>query len=750
MISPNRRGNLLIITFGILTGIVLFSTQYFRYMQQQKRLSYRVGEHRLLNRLGYAFAVLACHKLRVSPQIMFNQDSESAYPSVGSSPDSDGVEDFLRLFQNLSRPLADMTDQKGLLDLDDLRTGELSFLQESLAAGLLHQGHLDPPQISWSCHKDDFQPCGTGETGFPREKKGIIRLFVKLTLRKGDQRKITEDFRFAVRVKVTSLLTPVLSKFSLYVEQAGKSGEPLFLDYNQVSIDANGNLSTTRGAAHPMILNSWGDHPVTLPNQFQEFVNSPVGLIYLGGDSTIQLNLARSDRNQPDSNSGEGFMTFRSPEGWGWIPRRDKAKTDEEGEIIPIEMQMGVSDDPDPAASSWYSKGTGNSTLGRLAIDILRMKKSSIFRLYGTTAKVSPTLVMGNVVAGFLLSRGLAFPTGPGSENPPVKWLPSFDWQTPTFEGDEDETGGNEAPMTFNAFYESSEHMIERFITAFDLPYTEYGCNLFNSNFGSFVGSHSFNMALGYLKFPGQLFPEQRFPAGDLLSRFVTTGAPPAEGHQIPSPWQECAPGVTDLKRMKAFVGALERPDRPMYVLTPAPGETNLWKALEARGLISQGRLALNGWVVVKSPMRFELPPRPIEFLSNGGFLVEEGDIVLNNSLEPASHRCRKNCLLALVALNGNIDFRGPPTGQKVHASCIAFGEGDSGGKIRFLGPPATIIGNLAMKRTHATVEELQTFKGPKLDYHPLLAAQPNSPEEAQSEKPLLMYQFEEVPILLP
>jgi len=717
-----RGGSFLLLASGILIVIVLFSAQYHQYMVMQKRLTSRSGEHHIMARLAFALATLAVHKLHYAPLNGHNSGLGTTFPADAPS--------LLPLYQNLTRPLAAMTDVIDQpLDLGEVPTMDLSPLVEPMQTALQEKGRFSH-EIFYTCKGGDFAPCGLHDSGYPREKRGLVRLRVKLTFAKaGGGGAFTEEFRFACRVKVAATLAPVLSKFTLYVERAIPDGPEPFVDLNQVSVNANGTWCGTRQTARPIVLNNDGRQGLPLPTTFAGLTRDRRGLVYLGGTGTVILNMARGDSGTPSADSGEAFHSYRRA-GWdGFIPIHPDLPCTRTHQVVVAQMEQGASDDPDPANKSWYNAIDGGS-LGRSLVEAFRLKYASVFRLCGVDGDRSPTLVLGHVKSNFLLIR-MAKTRPPLAPN--GKKLLHLNYTLP-----------DPAPHYKDEINAGFLKILATDYGLTDAPLPDYVDYTFK--YGSFIGSRSYNLGLGYMRTPAEPDPFTAVPPGDPLYQLMQNDPPPDLCHRIPPPWDTLIPGTTDLKDLHRLTRGFADTDRIVYRL-PGEGETDLWQALERRGLMVQGRLALNGWVFIRKPFTLSID-RDREFLAHGGIIQEEGDIVIRAALKPAEAPSRRQSLLYLVALNGNVRIE-VPAETPVQAAIVAVGATPAAGMVTFSGGPASMTGALAMQRLVPSPAGLSTFAGPKLTYLPSLAAIPGSDAEASSEKDLLTCHFEPVPFLL-
>ncbi len=747
--TRRRYGSVLVLGLGVLICLILFSVHFLQYSLRQKRLGHRLGEHRLMTAPARALAVLALHKLQFSPLLNANTETGGGPLPAMTSP-------LGPLFEMLARPLDQLADlpesPQTEIDLQDPATVSLAYVVEPLLQPLRQQGTVSG-HVFASLRRTDFTECGLSRRGFPREKRGMIRLRVAMRFEKTGTAPIEEEFRFAARVKVTSALSAGLSKFTLYLEKAAPtaSANP-FYGFNVVQTDEVGDLNPG-SPAKPLVLDHDGPTPVpavsggpggtAIPVTFQEFVTSPRGLVYLGGPGQILLNLARTDKTRfGTANSGESFQTFRNSRGEGFTPRH--LGTDNLGhQVVVSEMECGSSNSPVPINKSYYDV-INSGAFGRAMVGIYHMEYNSIFRLMGVECDRSPTIVLGNVMRHSLLVRKMDVLLPPPGRL--FRVLPCLDF--PVYQS---KIGFEFLPLN-EAF---------GLAAVYTPDYLRY-----LMEFGSAVASRPYNVGLAFCRDQANHLAFTAFPPGDRLRRLMDSDPCPSEAdqHELPEPWKTAlaegfppsatsggsssgdgsdAAGITSLRAMAPFAELLRNSGRECLTL-PAEGETgSALELLRRRGLLVGSKLLLNGWVRFKPAVGPIILDQPLEVLGNGGVLLESGDIVIRAALQRSpSGPERRTSALTLATLDGNIILE-TPAGTNIHASLFAFApEGSSAGLVRFQAPVA-IEGSLAARGLFSSTAEIARFPGGRLQYNPLLAALPNSPDETGSEKPSLSFAFE-------
>lgn len=695
---------------GTLLCLFVFALGYSQFLSHQSAMADKLARKEKLSELAAALATLTAHKLQFSAQL--NGHS-------GTSAGSGGSKALNELFNYLAQPLsAFASNREFVMPMVEEETAHFALLLEGLWQASGYGDELSE-NIRVQVSRNDFTPCGPADNAYTREKSGLIKIFVNLKQTNAGREILTVDFDFSCPVRISPAHVPVLSKFNLYVEDARLSAGNDEIGYNQVSVDQFGNLARTRTKAIPLVLNN--DDGLNLPvkTEFRNFVEDRRGLVYLGGSSRLLLNLARSDVLAPNADSGEGFQFFRRAGFDGTYPVA-AGFAEETGKVLISFMDQGVSDDPDSRNTSFYTRIlSGQYGLQQVAAG--RLHLASLFRLFGTQGKPSPTLVLGNVLSQFLT---VALMTGENGKKvrPPI--LDNLSYAP---------------PMKPESYFFNCINLPEYsdLRSAFALDNSPVSFLKYITRYASRIRFRPYNQALGFILNQENPDAPMLFPESDLLSRFIRSAAH-SETHKIPGVFAGIFPESTDLKKMSAFITALTGSDRVSYEFDNTT--VDAFALLEAQNLLSRGRLALNGWVKLKAGLKID---QKLEYLSNAGIIVEKGDIVIENAVVP--YLMRDNCLLYLVTLDGNIVFNCSP-GDLVQAAMIAYSPAPDQGRVIFNRPPEAIRGALAMKKLVRSHEEAAVFKGTALTYFAPLSAKPAAGANPSEDLPLLTWSFGQHP----
>jgi len=699
-----RNGSVLLVVGGVMCALLLIGGWFIKYMLMQNRAVHRQAQQRIANVLANSLAQLATQKLQ---------------QGIFLKPDHELVK-YLQKPRDSMGDLARSAVPAIALDSD---TPDLSSVVTELIRPLSDHGAFTY-EIRCECRQADFEPLFPK---YPREKTGIIHLFVTIRYKKNDGPEYSEEYQYAIRVKVTSALIPVLSKFTMYIEDALEgSPDRSPWRFNLTTTDVSGNLRTGSQVV-PWVLSNGDDQISVNSLTLDSLVKGKRGLIYLGGGK-MYLNLARGWPS-PGKYS-EGFHLFKNGKGDGlytieWL--------DDAGEIPLLGWDLGTTfDTTSPGAREWWSI-ISKSRLAQLA------RFNSIFRLFGTDTKKSPTLVLGEVYRSYISAKAVKdgkkrFPAGffshiPGysTANPDLGYWQEYLAQQPLPE--------NDNISTFTQCIKSSERM-----TYFD-PTSAASLNQFNQKYASDLGYSPYNLSLAVMVTNNnQAFPLHSLQESPLTALMNTNPLPaPATLHAIPAPFDGICTAQS-LKTISPFITAIQVPGkRTTWVLPAGNGQQDIWTHLKARGLLKDNnKLDLNGWVYVPGTTNMTVNQN-LDVTSNGGIVLEKGNITISNKINATFGSTFK--VLQLVTLNGNIilDINGPvQAGLTAPNGCVTVSN---------KGRPQ-IKGAVAMKRFDIS----SASQGADLEYATSLAALPGLDQTSQddsSEKALLSFNVDPTPLQL-
>ncbi|HOT29097.1 MAG TPA: hypothetical protein PLU72_13010 [Candidatus Ozemobacteraceae bacterium] len=719
--SGNRAGSILLIAAGTLICLFIFALGYSRFLSKQSAMADKMIKRQKLGELASAIATLAAHKLQFMSQIL---PSAAAMPSRPSQSPA-----LMGLFEYLARPLHEFDSLHEFdLPLDEDDTAHFSMMLGSLmtAAGY---SEADKPveKIRVIVCNSDFQATGPARDSYTREKAGNIRISINLKMVNGEHVVSSVDFDYACPVRICTVHAPVLSKFNLYVEDATLSPGDTETDYNQVGVNRMGNHDESGVKPVPLVLNNDDRKNLPMKRELRNFVEDARGLVYLGGTGRIFLNLARSDVNAPNANSGEGFQFFRVPlTGDGFYTPYPEGRTADGKKVFISLMDQGVSDDPDPRSRSFLAPIVAGQP-GKALVETGRMELASIFRLFGVQRRPSPTLVLGNVYARFL-SLSMLSVEADGTFVPQI--LQNLTFKAPL-----------EPPPYYADLIAQPAYAPLREGFALDGSYESY--SKYIQQYSPRIRHRPYNQALGYIDKPNDPDAPQIFDDADPISIYAKPGNNPTSGvpafHKAPGVFAAIYPDVADLKDLSDLLSPAVSLSRISYRFENA-GDTDAAAFLKKQNLLFNDALAVNGWVTFASDIRID---RPLTYKSGAGLIVEHGDIVISAKITP--HLEKENCLLYLIARDGNVIFDCNP-GDTVQASVIADSEKPGKGRVLFRRPPKSIRGALAMKKLVSSRDEAAGFKGTELTYFSPLAALPAGNDKRSGDEGLLSYCFDQYP----
>ncbi|MBU1106619.1 MAG: hypothetical protein KKB51_08145 [Candidatus Riflebacteria bacterium] len=672
-----RRGSVAVLIGGIVLALLIFFGAFIKYSTSRQYATKRLNRVLLAREFSSALATLACHHLK---------DNE--------------IHDLSgKLVKSLEKPLAAMTSKAGADIIFPL------FINKLVDRLKIANSELQELtwQVSWEVRKEDFKPI---LAAYPREKIGMIRIpIIVKYLAPASLEKITEEYVYTVNIRIVANFIPVLSKFTLYVQDV-RSGEDEER-FNKVVNDDHGNL--IESDYRPWILkNTEQNGP--FPSRFADIIKSSRGLVYLGG-GRVNLGIARAWSSE--GKYAEGFHLL----GEG----RTEAfyKTGDIGPMALLNFETGLSktDPNDSESVFWYD--LIKSGFAELSA------KSSIFKLYGTDNERSPTLVFGDAAARTLCARGYR------------ESINNYGPLPYTYHDDQfaDFISGQSEEYDFSYFM--SQYTLYKGGT---LSRSKY-----NKDYASCLIEVPYNRALGYIITNyknNRPLDSGIIPTSDPLFDFVS-GKAVSKGFakKIPAPYSTVYSDVQDLSAMGDLLKKIEIPGRrAMAEIILAKGE-KLLPALQKRGYLDKNKLDLNGWLHIKAEEGIVVDDSLL-LISHGGIILAEGNIEVKSSIKADGGRF----LLNLVARKGNIIVDSGLAGE-LDVGLTAAGEGSDTGQVKFAGNGSsseiTINGNVAMRRIAAGSLASYCSRGVKIVYDEDLAALPQHSADDRSEQPLLMFSFE-------
>lgn len=665
--------------------VILFLTAsgLFRYMKMQRGQSVRQGESRITGSLAQGLAVLALQKV-----------TQEELSNPGSS-----------LAETLAKPLDQMSDYSQVVTLEG-GANDLTPVLQPLLQPIRDLGNHSF-KIRLETRRREFDKIGPAGGAYPREKQGLLHLFIDITYKKINDpgAGTSENFHFVTGIKVAASIVPTLSKFTLYVENAQEGDS---WRYNKVSNDANGMVS---GGVKPLVLDNASD--LDIPNSLNAIVRKPIGLVYLGGGPLI-LNLARGWGGSPEYGEAFHLYEFGKNDGLYTIEWKD---------------HMAIMNFDQGMCST--SAGTGKDWLDLIAGCPLedKAKFSSLLRLMGTDMQKSPTVVFGQVFRGILCARAFK-----SVQNPPPfvpGYLPFIKdvsvWQQSM------ELDPAEGVTPLYPFVNMVDELKNLSDPAAQLAkYQEkYASNL--------LASQPLNISLAFMATRNRdPYPAKTHFSGDseMMSLVQSTPAPtPEQTSAIPADYR-VLPGAANLGSLQAFIDGMEVPGNRTAWSIPAGEAGSIWEKFRRRGLCSEPgdrNLNCNGWIYLEGTNNLTID-KNTNLVSNGGIVLEKGNIIITKPIRG------NDKILYLVTRDGNIEIR--DFYGDVEASLIA----NKGKVIIGSGTRLKVKGSVAMSR----MDPASIQAGGTIKYDPQLSARHNQTADADSEKKLLGFSVDPNPLLLP
>ncbi len=407
-----KKGSVLIVIIIIFVVLVILFASFLKSTNSRLYSTKKLSNTMLAREFANSLAILANHYIK-NVQL---KDSESNLRKFLSLP----LEDIKN--KSYSSKTDDKFDFNGYFK-EKMNNGAdniLDLLQKN--SGL--KNRLDKDCIDekdWSLEvfvdkgtfnpEDNYIKIGT-ENPHSREKHGEI--YVKVVVNyipPGAKTSVSEDYFYTYKIRVVADILPVLSKFTLYVENVYGNNAPsssngkITIDnikpLNVVSTCANGELDDKE--KRPWILNNGCEEDF---ENYNDFITNKKGLVYLGGgskDNPIYLCIARGwdeDGNTPDDDDyyGEDFHFFKQDNGKGYwktveIWEKDDSKKSSKG-LMRSDIGFCKLEDPNNNEKAELIEWQRQYELGLRE----ESRYNSIFKLFGVDGRrVSPTLVYGFV-----------------------------------------------------------------------------------------------------------------------------------------------------------------------------------------------------------------------------------------------------------------------------------------------------------------------------------------------------------------
>ena len=372
LIRYPKKGSVILVVVVIFVVLLIIMVSFFKSTSSRAYTTKKLGDTMLARELANSLAAISFHYLK---NVELKNETS-------------------KLRQILSAPLPLPKDEEGDLIAgikDKFKEDSNDIISILLEKSGLNEIKID--ELSWKLHKVDFDSIQLGDkdSPFPREKQGVIRVYMKLSYKlPGQKSLVSEDYVFVSRIKVVANLFPVLSKFNLYVNDAFGNNPPsgdeeLISRFNVVSTTAGGKLNNDSPACPWVLDNGANDNYY---DSYNDFAQNPKGLVYLGGgsnDKPIVLGIARGFTDVGTGDFREDYHFYKKGTGGYW-------KTFDvwgQGEGI-LAAEIGLCDDESTQNLKTWQLMFGEAYKKQ-------SKRNSIFRLYGTDEHRSPTLVLGYV-----------------------------------------------------------------------------------------------------------------------------------------------------------------------------------------------------------------------------------------------------------------------------------------------------------------------------------------------------------------
>ena len=720
--NNKKKGNVFLVVICVFVILLILFSTFLSFSNSRVFSTKKLGDSLHAREFAKSLALLAFNYLK-NVEL---KDQESTIRSFLSLP-----------FSRLGNKSEKITNK-----LKDYVAAHLKNGSDDLISSLVSKSGLRDLkfEVTWLIHKVDFKEIKTGNTvPYPREKTGFIRVLIKMSYILPGTKNITEeDYLFISPVKVVANILPVLSKFSLYVKDAlnGEEGDR----FNVIDTNASGELNSNP-VARPWVINN-GENSEMAKDKFDDIINDSRGVIYLGGGTDsdpIVLGLARGWAEEGVGTYGEDFHFFKSSDVdagyWKTLEIWESGK----GLMC---ANIGLcNDESDEDLIEWQAQlGAGFSE---------KSKYNSLFKLYGTDGKKSPTLVFGYVDSLFASIRMYKF----GNYSEFLLYI----------DNEEDyslyNTYDAEAFMASQEGYGAIQNFYQDYLAKegkSELKYEDY-LNDYASKLwrNRYTNDYTYILTNNTVPYPeisddnlnqlckqeaNDIFEKVPFTANAHYERIFGSNLKDLESFLNPAllSIDGSADNSKNQERLSYNIKASETKGSLMNYLV----DSKLLKTND-----NKKELDLNGWLYIECDNGSEITlDDKINVVSNGGIIVSNGDINIKGDIE-----CSPDAHLTLLSLNNNIVIEGGV--KQIDASLIA-----GGGQIKLIGKPdnteeLTVNGNIIMNTIeNGAIKDGNLKRGLKLNYKNILSAIPykeDNTEEDRSELPLLMFDLDEEPEML-
>lgn len=719
--NNKKKGSVFLIVIGVfVTLLILFST-FLSFSTSRVYTTKKLGDSMHAREFANSLAILSFNYIK---NVELN-NNESTIRSVLSLP-----------FSKLGNKSEKITDKLKEYSSTHLKNGS-----DDIISSLVKKSGLNNLkwESTWLIHKVDFQEIKTGNTApYPREKTGFIRVLIKVSYNLPGNKNIeNEDYIFISSIKVVANILPVLSKFSLYVKDAlnGQEGDR----FNVIDTKANGDLNDNP-IVRPWVINN-GESSELAKDKFDDIINDSRGIIYLGGGTDsdpIILGLARGWADEGFGMYGEDFHFFKnSDEDAGYWKT---VEIWESGKGL-MRADIGLcNDESDDDLKEWQAQlGAGFAE---------KSKYNSLFKLYGTDGKKSPTLVFGFVDSLYASIRMYKF-------DKDCEFLLYID---------------KEEDYSFYTTYDAEAYMaseegygeIQNFYQDYmakngnsELKYEDYLNNFASKLWRSrYNNDYTYILTNNTVPYPDisddKLNKLCQQEANDIFEKVPFTEKAHYEkifGDNINNLETFLNPTLLRIDgNSENIQDNIKNQERLSYNIKASETKGSLMNYLIERKLLktndNKNELDLNGWLYIECDTGSEIIlDNKINVVSNGGIIVSNGDLNIKGDIE-----CSPGAHLTLLSLNNNIIIEDGV--KNIDASLIA-----GGGQIKLFGKPdnteeLTVNGNIVMNTIEkGQIKDGNLKRGLKLNYKNILSAIPykeDNSEDDRTELPLLMFNLDE------